>query len=324
MAVLTPVELSDAQAIGQRFGLRVAAVRGLLAGSVNSNFELTLADGSRMFMRVYEEQTLATASGEAALLEHLAGRGVPTPRPLRRGDGGFIAEHQGKPVALFPFLEGHTLCQARVTPSAAEALGAALARVHLAGAGFDGPLTDRFTTAALLTRIESARRARPDAELSAALTRLGPALLRHGDAARASKLTVIHGDLFRDNALFQGGALVALLDFESASHGSAALDLMVTLLAWCFGDGFDAALASSLGRGYASARPLSIDERERLYPAACWAAARFAITRVTDFEQRPRGSGVYKDYRRFIARFDALEAMGERGLWALLDGRSSP
>jgi homoserine kinase type II len=320
MAVLTPVDLGDARAIGQRFGLHVASVRGLLAGSVNSNFELVLGDGARVFLRVYEEQTLATAAHEAALLEHLAAHGVPTPRPLGRGDGGFIAEHRGKPAALFPFLAGGTLCQARVTPSATQAVGAALARVHLAGSTFEGPLVDRFTTAALLTRIESARCVASDGEQTAALTRLGAALERDGAAVQASKPTVIHGDLFRDNVLFQDDALVALLDFESASHGSAALDLMVTLLAWCFGDGFDAALASSLMRGYERIRLLSSDERAQLYPAARWAATRFAITRITDFEQRPRGSGVYKDYRRFIARLDALEAMDERGLATLLDG----
>lgn len=320
MAVLTPVDLNDARAIGQRFGLQIASVRGLLAGSVNSNFELVLADGTRVFLRIYEEQTLATAAHEIALLEHLAAHGVPTPRPLQRSDGDFIAEHRGKPAALFPFLAGSTLCQARVTPSATDAIGAALARVHLAGASFEGPLVDRFTTAALFARIESAKRAASDDEQTAALSRLEAALGRDREAGRASKPTVIHGDLFRDNALFQGETLVALLDFESASRGSAALDLMVTLLAWCFGDRFEPELTRALLRGYERTRPLPRDERALLYPAARWAAARFAITRITDFEQRPRGNGVYKDYRRFIARLDALEAMGERGLAPLLEG----
>jgi homoserine kinase type II len=318
MAVLTPVELDDAQAIGQRYGLEVATVRGLLAGSVNSNFELVLGDGSRVFLRVYEEQTFATAGNEAALLEHLAAHGVPTPRPLRRSDSGFITDHRGKPAALFPFLEGDTLCQARVTPAAAEAIGAALALVHVAGESFGGPLANRFTTEALRARIEKARGGAANDELLSALERLERGLLRDGDAAQASKPTVIHGDLFRDNALFQDGGLVALLDFESAAHGSPTLDLAVTLLAWCFGDGFDPELARRLMRGYERLRPLSTDERDTLYPATRWAATRFAITRITDFELRPRGSGVYKDYRRFIARLDALEAMGDRGLRALL------
>ncbi len=57
-----------------------------------------------MFLRVYEEQQAASAAGEARLLAHLEAHGVKTPRPLTLvGDaGGFIAEHAGKPVAVFP------------------------------------------------------------------------------------------------------------------------------------------------------------------------------------------------------------------------------
>src|SRR5262245_15347459 len=129
MAILTPLPLDDARRIGGRYGLSIASVRGILAGSVNSNYELALEGGGRVFLRVYEEQTSASAAGEARLLDHLATHGVPTPRPLLLADapGEFIAAHQGKPVAVFPWVSGDSLCQARVTPDAARKVGAALA-----------------------------------------------------------------------------------------------------------------------------------------------------------------------------------------------------
>src|SRR5690349_8052199 len=102
MAVLTPLPLDAARRLGALYGLDVAGARGIPAGSVNSNFELTLGGGGRVFLRVYEEQSAAAASGEARLLDHLSARGVPTPRPLPlTGQAGFIAEHAGKPVAVF-------------------------------------------------------------------------------------------------------------------------------------------------------------------------------------------------------------------------------
>jgi len=93
---------------------------------------------------------------------------------------------------------------------------------------------------------------------------------------------------------------------------------MVTLLAWCVGDALDPELARALADGYTAARPLPEAEAEALYAEGSFAALRFAITRITDFELRPRGSGVYKDFRRFVARGAALTALGSDGLRALL------
>ena len=44
---------------------------------------------------------------------------------------------------------------------------------------------------------------------------------------------MIHGDLFRDNVLWAGGEVAAILDFEQASGGSLAYDLAVCINDWC-------------------------------------------------------------------------------------------
>ncbi|MDC0680467.1 homoserine kinase [Sorangium atrum] len=370
MAILTPLSLADARRIGALYGLEIADVRGLLAGSVNSNFALTLADGrGQVFLRVYEEQQLGAASREARMLEHLAAGGVATPQPLRRRDAApsdaasvsegaasegaapsdaasvsegaasegaaFVAEHAGKPVALFPWVAGASLCQARVTPDATRRVGAALARVHLVGASFEGANASRFDLDSLDQRLRGLRSPAPGA--GARSTASGPAPALPPDVAAAvdeltgrleriraaaprtpGPQTLIHGDLFRDNVLWEAGEISALLDFESASRGSAAFDLAVTMLAWCFGDDLDPDLVSALGAGYTAVRPLSTEERDRLFHESVIAALRFSITRITDFELRPKGSGVYKDFRRFLARQRTLERLGPEGLLALL------
>lgn len=348
MAILTPLSLADARRIGALYGLEIADVRGLLAGSVNSNFALTLADGrGQVFLRVYEEQQLGAASREARMLEHLASRGVATPQPLRRRDAApsdtdaasegaaFVAEHAGKPVALFPWVAGTSLCQARVTPDATRRVGAALARVHLVGASFEGANASRFDLDSLDQRLRGLRSPAPTAgakstapaptpalppDVAAAVDELTGRLERIRAAAPRTPgpQTLIHGDLFRDNVLWEAGEISALLDFESASRGSAAFDLAVTMLAWCFGDDLDPALVSALAAGYTEVRPLSTEERDRLFHESVIAALRFSITRITDFELRPKGSGVYKDFRRFLARQRTLERLGPEGLLALL------
>jgi len=323
MAILTPLSLSDVRALGSGYGRDVVAMKGVLAGSVNSNFELATSTGERLFLRVYEEQTVATAQREATLLAALARARVPTPEPLFRTDGtGFISTVHEKPVAVFPFLEGEVLCQKRVTVSAATDVGRSLAAVHLAGR--DPSLAasvgaTRFDRAAVLARLRGLPADLSD-DIRTARERLSAAL--DAEAPVTSLAGVIHGDLFRDNVLFQGERIVALLDFESASVGSYAFDLMVTVLAWCFGDELDQRLASAMTAGYLGAMRLPADELSRLehdlYPQALFACARFATTRITDFELRPRGTGIYKDFRRFLRRMDAIGALGPEGLVTFL------
>src|SRR5580765_6434086 len=121
MATYTQLTLDQAQEVGATFGLEVAEVTGVPAGSVNSNYRLTLADRTPIFARVYEEQDRAGAEGEARLLDHLARHGVSTPRPLPRKDGTGFTFELGVPasgdlgsvraVALFPWRSGDILCQ---------------------------------------------------------------------------------------------------------------------------------------------------------------------------------------------------------------------
>lgn len=274
-----------------------------------------------VFARIYEEQDRAGAEGEARLLAHLAGRGVMTPRPIARADGlGFTAELErvGRAVALFPWRTGDMLCQAGVTSDVAREVGRQLASIHAAGADFPERRAGRFRVEDLyerLSRIEGA-----DAvELRAVAPELREELKRANAARRPLPGGIVHGDLFRDNVLWSSGKVVALLDFESASDGSWAYDLMVTLLAWCCGKSLEPALCLALLGGYQEIRRLTEAERTALATEGKIAALRFTITRITDFAMRAGiGDRVVKDWRRFYARFDALRAMGDAGLRELL------
>ncbi len=315
MAFFTPLSLEDAKRIGERYGLNVEAVRGIPEGSVNSNYAIRTAGGGRVFLRIFEEQAQESAAREARMLDHLAARGVPTPKPIARIDEpGFVCSFAEKPVAIFPWVEGEALCSKRVTADTVFRVGDALARVHLAGADLDGAPLSRFRPANLEARIASipqAAVAQSD-ELASAVRELS-AKLAEVSRSEPPRRGVIHGDLFRDNVIWRGPAIAALLDFESASRGSPVFDLSVTLLAWCYGDDLSAELCRALVAGYQEIRPLSPTERGELFHEARFAAIRFSITRITDYELR-RGSGVFKDYRRFLARLRAIEALGEAGL----------
>jgi len=128
-----------------------------------------------------------------------------------------------------------------------------------------------------------------------------------------------HGDLFRDNILWQENRLVALLDFESAADGCLMFDLGVTLLAWCFHADFVAPLAASLVAGYRSVREILPAERSALFYETQLAALRFTVTRITDYAMRSHlGVTEQRDWQRFFLRFQRLQALGPSGLLSLL------
>jgi homoserine kinase type II len=318
VAVLTPIREQDAQELLDACGLGVLkAVEGIAGGSVNSNFALVGA-GKRTFLRIYEERDAAGARRETAMLERLAGAGVPTPPPLRRHDGDLVSIVHGKPAALFPWLDGTIRCQAAVTEGDARRAGAALASVHVAGAT-ESPGVGRFEVSDLRVRLE---RIAADARFGSFAPELRSALDRT-HAARDAGLPrgLIHGDLFRDNVLWDArGDLAALLDFESACEGTFAYDLMVTVLSWCVGDDLDPRLASAMREGYESVRPLEAREKRALHAEGCFAALRFTITRLTDYAMRTGAAGprVVKDWRRFRMRYERLAALGSEGVRILL------
>lgn len=307
MARLTPLSLDDARRIGGAYGLEIAEVEALSAGSVNSNFRLTSAGGRAFFARVYEEQDARGAWTEAQLSHSLAMAGVPTPSPFELREGGYIAEHAGKPVAVFPWIDGSILCQARVDRAAASAVGAALAQVHTSGVRVAGE--GRFRVADIEARLERIEREAPS-ELAAAVPGIREKL-EHYASRREPDLPqgLIHGDLFRDNVLWSDGRIRALIDFESAARGAFAYDVMVTVLAWCYGSRFEPELVGALLSGYDAVRPLQARELSALHVEGGIACLRFATTRITDYAMRAQPDKPrVRDYRRFLARLDALEA----------------
>ncbi len=69
-----------------------------------------------------------------ALMEHLAARGLTCPQPVKNRAGALLGFVAGRPAAMVTFLDGMWIRRPSATHCAA--VGAALAKLHLAGADF--------------------------------------------------------------------------------------------------------------------------------------------------------------------------------------------
>ncbi len=310
MAVLTPqVRDQLERALGAYDLGALRSFAPIERGTVNTSYELTTAAG-RYFFRLYEEQDLPGAKAEARLLAHLRENGAKTPAPMMRADGELCGVHDGKAYAVFPFVPGDMRCQRAVTAKDTEQLGGEIARLHMAARGAE-LRPSRFRVKDLEDRLGLIGRDAPPA-LSSHARELGERLMLAEEArirTASGETLMIHGDLFRDNVLFEGDEIASVLDFESAGQGSRSYDLAVALLAFSFRDRFDWVVAKALVSSYERVYGLHSAPTEALYWDACFGAIRFTITRITDSAMR----GGKKDFRRFLARQAELFALGPDG-----------
>jgi homoserine kinase type II len=325
MARLTRLDDDDVRALAAAFGLGAVSAWGEVpAGTINSNYWLE-AGGGRWFLRVNEGKSEEDVRYEAALIAELAARGVQTPRPVTAG-GEPLVSRRDRWISVFPWVAGSQRDLGEVSAADARSVGAALARLHVAGAG----LAERFSKDGIYTSAHIAARvdavaadpraaAEPDlaAALAAAREEMAWLAARATERARAPR-GIIHGDLFRDNVLFAGdGEVAALLDFEQASLGAWVYDLAVCLNAWCWVEDVVPELASAMAAGYAAVRPLEPAERALLWVELRAAAVRFTITRITDVHL-PGADLPGKDFRRYLARLRRWRQIGEAGVRGLI------
>ena len=254
---------------------------GIAAGMQNSNYFVT-AGGVRRVLTVFEHLTPAQLDFYLALMAHLAAHGIPCPQPLAAADGSLWRPLAGKPAALLSCLPGADL----ENPVAQDCrvLGATLARLHLAAADFADPLPNPCG---------AAWRQRVGGELAPRLSAKERGQLLNElefQAAQDYSLLprgVIHGDLFRDNVLWQAGKLTGVLDFYFAGEDALLFDLAVVANDWCV----EADSLPALVSGYRSVRPIG-DLEARAWPALRRAAAlRFWLLRL-EVRHRPRAGEV--------------------------------
>ncbi len=308
MGVFTALGEDELAAIAAAFDL--GPVRGfepIAAGTINTNIALTTESG-RYFIRLNEGKAEADVAWEARLIVALAGEGVATPPPLLAKDGRAYAECMRKWASAFPWREGTHISADHVTPAIAETFGAALGELHRAGLALPSAWRrgSIYELDHLVTRFERFARV-DDKALAYAIAVVREEL----NVARAQKPTraaathgMIHGDLFRDNVLWSGGQISAVLDFEQASGGSLVYDLAVCINDWCWTIYPRIDLAAALVAGYEHVRELTPADRAALPIEIRAAAARFTLTRITDV-YLARVDNPEKDFRAFLARCEA-------------------
>jgi Ser/Thr protein kinase RdoA (MazF antagonist) len=203
-------------------------------------------------------------AAELALLRQLesAGVAVGCPRSWANGDDLITihAPEGERPAAMFRLVKGPLLTD---TEADAADLGAALARLHLAG---EPRLLQRrlvYDSAELVARpldVIAEHFGHLRAEMKALEAFASAAIPRLDRFGADTSLGVVHGDVQLRNAIRSSTAQVALIDFDECGRGWAVDDMAIFLM---LARGRDQPhLAAAFLHGYEAVRTLSEAERD--------------------------------------------------------------
>ena len=319
MAVYTDVSADDLTRFLAGYDLGpLLSYKGIAEGVENSNFLVHTQRGN-FILTLYEKRV---AAGDVpfflALMEHLAKRGINCPLPVHNRSGQVLGQLAGRPAAIVTFLDG--LWIRRPGNKHCAAVGAALAKLHLAGADFKMKRANALS-------VDSWRPLYRQADGRADAVQEGLAGTIDGELDDLEKVWprglptgVIHADLFPDNVFFLGDELSGLIDFYFACIDMLAYDLAVCLNAWCFepDHSYNVTKGRAMLQAYAQVRALSDAEREALPILARGAALRFLLTRLVDWLAVPEGALVRPkdplEYFRKLRFHQSLKSVRDYGL----------
>lgn len=277
--------IEQGRAVLAEFGLDAAeTIEPLGSGLINDTFAVE-AEGSRwVLQRVHTVFSPQNHHNIAAVTEHLAMKGVPTPRLRPSVEGAWWVERDGRSWRVMTRLPGVTFDAVRSVSQARDA-AAALGRFHRALEDleheFVGLRAGVHDTPAHLQRLRRAVDEHRRHRLYDAVAPLAGELLAEAESLPELadvQPRVVHGDPKLNNVLFAGpeGAeaetAIGLIDLDTVAPMPVHLELGDAWRSWCNPKGedeteaqFDLDVFEASVQGYVDAGPtLCAREREAL------------------------------------------------------------
>ncbi|NTU84162.1 MAG: homoserine kinase [Chloroflexales bacterium] len=261
----------------------VRSARPASHGVVNETAFAETSAGRYVVRRNQRKLGRASLDLRHRLLGWLRAHGFPAPRLIPARTGETAIEIDGRLFEVFTFIDGDEFNADR--PAHLIGTGTVLARYHSAIEDFpDEPAYQgpRYSTSSLPGLIERAMQRDVMGDLTEPLNwydrravDLRKALPE--PAYMALPQVLIHGDVHRDNLIFRGDSVAALIDFDQVTMDARLVDVADALVDFAVGAApsdwypwgvyagpLDAERARNLLRGYCQMNPLTPAERSAL------------------------------------------------------------
>jgi homoserine kinase type II len=289
MSVFTTLNLEEVSVWLRGFAIgEIAELKGIAAGITNTNYFVITHNNygqkTQYVLTIFEKNSLAELPYFVDLMTHLAKHGIPCPSPIIDKNGVALHVLKGKPALMVSSLNGKDVA----TPNHEQVRQVALtlANMHLAGESFKQASHNQrgqdwfmATAQKVMPKLTLSDRDLLKTEL-AFQQKLDSSHLPHG---------VVHGDLFRDNVLFDGDTLGGFIDFYYACEDVLLYDVAIAVNEWCLHHNgsdlgsIDAEKVQIFLSAYQTQKPFSAQEKSLWLPMLRRAALRFWLSRLYDF-----------------------------------------
>ncbi len=298
MAPNSPATLTDAERALVAWGFAGARLSRISGGLINDTFEVEHAGSEWVLQRVNPIFSEHVQSNILAVTEHLAKKGLPSPRLIPNRQGSYFSRLEGQIWRILTRVNGVSLKRPDVHTAALA--GQSLGIFHTALAdlehSFQGLRTGVHDTAAHLHRLQVALDSHAQHRLFPEVSALGEALLRSAEQLPplVDELPrLVHGDPKFDNLLFspeEPQHAVCWIDLDTVGPASLASELGDAWRSWCNLKGeneaqaeFSLAIYESSLHGYAStASALSSEAQELLVHGVEWITLELAARFLRD------------------------------------------
>lgn len=264
--------------------------KGIASGIENSNFFVTLEQNkikTTYVLTIFEVLTTEQLPFYLQLMEHLAIKKLPVPRPYSDQQGQLFRPLSGKPACLVSKLAGNEATE--ITPAHCASVGRTLAQMHLAAQDF---LASQPNLRGLNWCCDMENKV---AEFlpSDIADQLHQELNEQKAFAQTKtykdlKSGAGHCDLFIDNVLFANPEEPAFIDFYFAGIDKWLFDLAVTVNDWCINRTTGELIPEhthAMLNAYHQINPLNANDLAAWPMMLRAAALRFWISRLFDFYQ---------------------------------------
>lgn len=302
MADYTKLTFEEASQILAYYGLRNPQnVTPLSLGISNSNYKVQV-DDKNYLLKVSNDKSAHELSEEMEILHYLDDKQYSLSLvPFELSAGGMVYHHHEKFGVLFPFVQGIPPGPNDLT---CEQIGIGLAKLHSV------PLTKEaqklrhhekvgFGVKQIISYTQDANCPHDFKDTFENLFPHGLKLFMDIDWHES----IVHGDLYYDNTLFQHESLAAILDFEQGGLGESIIDLGISISGTCLEKGtLIAPLIRSYLKGYQQIRPLPVEEKTHLKDAILIGLLSIALWRIKRFKEKNMNPLMSDSYQELLLR----------------------
>lgn len=284
MSVFTTLNLQEVRTWLRNFDLaEIIELRGIAAGITNTNYFVVTAQ-QKYVLTIFEKNQPSELSYFVDLMRFLSLQGVLCPLPIADKVGVSLHPLKGKPALMVTCLNGADILAPSINQ--VKQVAHALAHMHKKGLGFaQNGINQRDKT----WRNNIAQQVLPKlAKDDQVLLQAEMDYLHARDFGRLPR-GVIHGDLFRDNVLFDGEQLGGFIDFYYACNDVLAYDVAIAVNEWCvhhngadIGE-LDQERINVFLSAYQETRSFNSKEHAAWNDLCRLAALRFWLSRLHDF-----------------------------------------